>query len=297
MGNSIGAFMNVIGALRSGDADFSLCLSREEPPPSVKSEFSDYVCLTTDDKPWAQPYDMNRDGAFGVDDMKAFLTHSRSIENNQDSLDSACLGARIAFLGREVEWKLKELLSRTPQDSAGVARDIQRAEQITGEALRSLDVLANDDDKRSWAITIGTRSRITEMSLRSLSLLRGSEDEPFGVGMGLVSVTVLGNMALRVSEVHPASAAAAAGLRVGDFVTAVEGVPVDELSDSNGLKDERTQLVRGFAGARDSEVQFTVYSCSGPHAGRREFAVPRNIWSARTLGAPRLGEPWDGREK
>lgn len=266
--------------------------------PSVNPKFKDFVCFdNVNNLPWGRTYDINGDGLFGVDDIKALLPRPADLEidGEEDSLNTACTQAKLVFVDKEVQWKLKGLLAKSPGPIRFPSL-FGETDQLKAWALARIKDL---DAGKGLAMTDKVRSAIVEMDLRARSILSGSaDDEPFSVGLNFVPVFVSrDNWNLRITDVHPDSSAVAAGVLPGDILLAIDGRPIREFStDANrtpgGLVDPETQMVRGFGGSRGSEMKVSLLR------GDRRFdvALKRNLWSGRHLGTPENGLPWDGTE-
>lgn len=140
-----------------------------------------------------------------------------------------------------------------------------------------------------------TRGAIYEIALRARQIVNNdTTDEPFGTGFdSRPNPQSKDWWPLCVAEVLPFGAAAAAGILPGDYILAVDGVPVQSLSTDgsiNGLVDQTMQCARNFCGSRDSEVTLTV------KRGEETFSktLRRNVWTGRHLSLP-FSYGWDGK--
>lgn len=135
-------------------------------------------------------------------------------------------------------------------------------------------------------------STIIEVLLRAESIVRGGgEEEPYGTGTVFEPNLADGIRwwPMRIGDVHPSSHAAEVGIMAGDYITAVDGKDVRQLSVDGtfqGLFDPKTYLCRGFGGPANSVVKLSILRGEGAAAQTLEFEVRRNIWSARHLGTP-----------
>ena len=267
-------------------------------PPSVNPKFANYVCMDDlKDRPWARPYDINGDGNFGVDDLKALISAPKdfSLDGGKASLEISCLQAKIRFVGEEVEWKLKGLLAQPSQEGSHSTSLFNEVDNLERDALARVKDLSSGHEDLAQAAKV--RSSIVEVTLRAHNIIREEKtDEPFGIGVGFIPESVSsGGWQEKIVDIYPAGAAAAAGILAGDLLVAVDGRSVQSWSTDGtpaGLVDPETQLMRGLSGARNSEVKVTI------QRGTAKFdkVIKRNIWSSRHLGTPDAKTPWDGQE-
>lgn len=269
-------------------------------PPPVNPKFAHFVCVDDLYKlPWAKPYDIKQDGFFGVDDIKAFLDNPSSLPLDGDlkSLNLACTQAEIGLIEQGVKWRYKKLLADTSASPHSTSL-FGEIESIKREALARVETL-NHSEGGKLGMAERVRSTVIEMELRARNIVKdGSTDEFFGVGLSLVPDQKISpeNWQVKIASVHPASSAAAAGILVGDILSAVDGIPAKQLSKDgtfDGLLDPETQMTKGFGGQRNSQVKLSL------QRGDQKFDVTlkRNIWSARTLGTPPHLPLWDGEER
>jgi hypothetical protein len=234
-----------------------------------------------------EPFDIQGDGVFGMDDMKAYIGPRPG-----DDPTDMCSISRIGFLKREVEWKLKTLLA------GKLTRHETSASEIDGlenDALNRLQQLSSKNPNRLAAAR--ARAYIVELSLRAKALLVNPAAESFGTGVAVKPhPTSQGGWPMQVTSVIPDSGAARVGIRRGDALIAVGGKPFEGLSSDGtvqGLYDPQTNLSRGFGGSWGSIMHLQVRRSTGALV---ELQVERNIWSARTLGTPNTLPLWDGKE-
>ena len=264
--------------------------------PAVNPKFASFVCFDVKDKPWATSYDINGDGHFGVDDIKAFLPTPADLatDENEESLNLSCTQVKIGFVREEVEWKLKGLIAKSSAPS-GTLSLFSEMDSLKAEALARIQTL---DEGRKMAMAEKVRSAVIEMDLRARNVVKDENSgEPFGVGLyfapHFISPT---DWNLKIAGIYPFSSAISAGILPGDFLLAVDGRAVCTLSSDagqtpDGLNDPETQLIRGLGGSKNSEVRLSL------QRGDRKFDIvlKRNIWSGRHLGTPDHGA-WDGQE-
>lgn len=240
-------------------------------------------------------YDIKGDGRFGVDDLKALIPSPKDfpLDGDQEGLDLACTKAKIKFIEEEVEWKLKGLTAKSsaPSRSPLLFGEI---ESIRKEALHRIQDLSGREE---LGMAKRVRSSVVEMALRAQNIVKDeTTDEPFGTGLYIMPLeTSPTNWRAKIIDVYPDSAAAAAGILSGDILLAVDGRPIQQWSPDGtfaGLNDPETQIIRGLGGPRNTEVRLSL------QRGDQKFdvTVRRNTWSARHLGTPRNGSPWDGQE-
>jgi hypothetical protein len=252
--------------------------------------------MTTHDKPWIKPYDINGDGGFGVDDMQASI-YNNPVEPRRPidltHIDEDCRCVKIGFLKDEAMWKLKQIIAEQPRqaDTSILARRVNDLQMSISIRFGRLSAGAH-----CTFITRQVSLATNEMVRRARRILQSnSANEPFGIGIQLVpNQSSESGFPLSISALHPASAAAAAGLLRGDILTAIDGLSPRQRSIDGtieGLIDPETQLARGLGGPRNSNVTLTL------RRGARTFDVniKRNIWSARRLSAPETAPLWDGK--
>ncbi len=145
-----------------GDCGFSLfgcsneVASAQQAQQKAVQSFADspeaknYVCFETKGLPWAEPYDINKDGKFGIDDMKArrYQREDSPIDSSKEVLDVSCALVKIDFLEQEAKWKLQELIAWQPVFPSGVSI-LGNIETIQSELLAKLRALSNDVDSVS----------------------------------------------------------------------------------------------------------------------------------------------------
>lgn len=266
--------------------------------PSINPKFKDFVCFdNVNNLPWVRPYDINRDGKFGVDDMKAILPTlpDSPIDEDEDSLLEACTRVRIRLVHDEADWKLRDLIAKSP----GPLRSHPILREMDSFRAYALARIKDLDAGKKLAVTDTVRSTLVEMDLRARNIVKDeTTNEPFAVGLGLTPIFVSStDWNMKIADIHPSSSAWAAGVEPGDILLAVDGYPIREYSWDDGgtpagLFDPKTQSTRGMAGTRGSEVRLSL------QRGDRKFDVvlKRNIWTARHLGTPIEARPWDGQE-
>jgi len=296
-------------------------------PISVNPEFSNYSCVEIDDYPWMAMNDINKNGLFGIDDMKAFIfsdspdfRRDYPIDRNAKSVDEACVSSKIGMLHIEVLWKLQGMLAQIDTDS-DIAEDVIESENPLSEKqpifaintdsnvaalLGEIDeleqqVLAKYDDLSTLVerprIESTTKAAIIERCLRARNLVSSqSNKEPFGAGINFVHIELeSGQWVLEVLDSHEISDAFNVGIKSGDLITAVDGLSIYELSTDGtvaGMIDPETTLVRGFAGLRNSDMNLTV----SRHGRESVVTVKRNVWSGRALGMTNSAPNWNGSE-
>ncbi|MBI2091753.1 MAG: PDZ domain-containing protein [Deltaproteobacteria bacterium] len=309
-------------------------------------EAKNYVCFETEGLPWTEGYDINKDGKFGVDDMKAlrYQREDRPIDSSKENLDINCTQTKVDLLRQEAKWKLQELIAWQPVLPSGVSI-LGNIDAIQAELLAKLQALSNDiefkkdnhaavidkwnqrmriavNDANAKAKAIGDltdeiheigncevslqsalvglkekRSIITELTLRARDIAKNpsTTDELFGCGFVFIPNQDSGQWwPLKIANVLPFGAAAAAGILVGDRLLAVDGKAVKELSvdgSYEGTVDTNNHLMHGFAKPRDSSTRVTI------KRGDREFdvVVTNNIWSGRYTGVAPVHLDYDGK--
>lgn len=268
--------------------------------PSVNPKFANYVCMDDlKDRPWAQIYDIKGDSHLGVDDLKALLPSPEDlpIDESKETLDISCLQAKIIFVGKEVEWKLKGLIARQAEEGSRSTSLFSEIDSMEKEVLARIKDLSSGH--KDLAMADKVRSSVVEMDLRAHNILKDEKtDEPFGIGVSLVPQSASSSdWQIKVGGVHPAGAAALAGILPGDILLAIDRRSMQQWSADGtpaGLVDPEIQLVRGLSGSRNSEVKVTLQR----GGNKLDVTLKRNIWSAaRHLGTPCDAlPPWDGQE-
>lgn len=290
---------------------------------AIAEDSDGYVCAFTNDAPWMTTSDIHQDGVIGQDDVKALLWQDESSRPDRDPewREIDCEKVNVGFLEAEVTWKLQGLFAGLPDrpEAAAVADAraadaVAQVDEIETDALRRLrghearmTRIAEQWRNRkgvkrhdlSWATVEETRGEIVEMALRAKSIIKGADDEPFGVGVKLVPTMqwFSDGFPLEIRGIHAASAAAAAGIQRGDLLEAIDGRPMRAWSRDgtiDGLYDPHTELIHGMAGPRHSKVRLTMRR---DNSTTFDVTVERNIWSARTLGSTPVTPFYTGTEQ
>lgn len=262
------------------------------------------ICMDIHNRPWAAFYDCRGDGVLGVDDLKAYINRDftlPSIDSSQAEFDKACQFTKLHLLGDEVRWKLQSLLAGYSNEGISKEDALQSIKHVESDALnRWEDLLPTERDVVPRS-SQNVQATIREMALRAEKIILGDTTEPYGLGVGFaVSPSPLeeGAYTLIIQDIHPASAAMAAGLERGNIIWKINGRPANALEESE-LSDPETQQVKGFSGPKDSNMELTVLKCGfqWPVCDEVTVHVKRNIWSARHLATP--SDPktaWTGTE-
>ncbi len=265
--------------------------------PSVNPYFAGYQCLDLTNKPWARGYDIEGDGAIGVEDMKAILYRPEDfppIDQNERSLERACRQVKMGFWVLEARWLFRAIIAQQrPGDEQKKISLLDEAKKVETELLDRLHFFSpwtGDSD-----IFKTTKASIIEMGLRAVGILNGTLEEPFVTGINLAPFPSLDPWwpHLQVTGVHPYGGAAAVGIVPGDRIVRIGDYFISDWSFNetvDGLIDKETQSVRGLGGYQGTRVLLGV-DREGDYF---EVLVERNIWSGRVLGNENLPPAWDG---
>lgn len=267
--------------------------------PTINPTFKDYRCFDLTNKPWARNYDINDDGAIHVEDMKAFLHEIEGappIDKDDKSLNDACRRVKLAFLAIEARWLFQSILARQNLGvEHGQISQMEEIENVQADLMARLHFLSGglEETRIYWK----TKPAILEMTIRAIAILAGGLEEPFVTGINLAPDFSLNPLnqwwPLKVTNVHPYSAAAAAGIIPGDRLVKIGDRFVSDWSVDetfNGLIDQETQAVRGLAGHQGTSVLLGIER-EGEYF---EVLVERNIWSGRALSEGNPAPAWDG---
>jgi len=265
-------------------------------PPEVNPEFKDFHCFAIPSAPWEKGYDINQDGYFGVDDMKARLVTiqgRRPIDENIERLEMACRLIRMFTITDKVSWHLRQVVEGFKAGGFGEKSALSQANRIKDNALEELEGYREEFHLHKMMGIVNCE--LLDLVSQAKEVISGEKDGHFAVGLEMYQTGIpFLWKGYKLIGTYPAGPAAGKLFR-DDVILAIDGKKIgspdmpDEMDPANGL-------AYGFGGDYNSDVTFLVMRLEDGILKFLNIPLRRTVWAAMSTNCEETPHDWDGTE-